>query len=62
MDGTMCTGTDCPKKENCYRFTAKSNEYRQAYFTKPPIKDGKCEMYWGKEAEFIMNQLKEIMK
>lgn len=62
MDGTMCLGTDCPQKEKCYRFTAKANEYRQSYFTVPPIKDGKCEYYWGENAEFIWNQLKEIVK
>lgn len=58
----MCQGTDCPQKETCYRFTEKSNEYRQAYFTEAPIKDGKCEMYWGKTAESVYNQLKEIVK
>ena len=34
----------------------------QAYFTEPPIKDGKCDMYWGKNAESVWNQLKEIVK
>jgi hypothetical protein len=28
----------------------------------PPIEDGKCEYYWGENAENIWNQLKEIMK
>lgn len=27
-----------------------------------PIKDGKCDMYWGENAESVCNQLKEIMK
>jgi hypothetical protein len=27
-----------------------------------PIKDGKCDMYWGEDAESIFNQLKEITK
>jgi hypothetical protein len=61
-DITMCLGTDCPHKENCYRFTAKPNEYRQAYFTESPIKDGKCEMYFGNNQINIWNQLKEIIK
>ena len=61
-DITMCKGTNCPQKETCYRFTAKRNEYRQAYFSEPPIKEGKCEMYWGENAEAIFNQLKEILK
>jgi hypothetical protein len=61
-DITMCMGTNCPQKETCYRFTAKPNEYRQAYFIEPPLKEGKCEMYWGENAEAIFNQLKEILK
>lgn len=61
-DITMCPGTDCPHKEFCYRFTAKPNEYRQAYFTEPPIKDGNCDMYWGENQINIYNQLKEIVK
>ncbi len=61
-DITMCKGTDCPHKESCYRFTANPNEYRQAYFVEPPIKDGKCDMYWGENQMNIYNQLKEIVK
>lgn len=61
-DITLCKGTDCPQKEKCYRYTAKPNEYRQAYFINPPIKDGKCEMYWGDNAELVYNQLKQILK
>ena len=58
----MCPGTDCPQKEKCYRYTAKPCEYWQSYFIDSPIKDGKCEMYWGENAESIWNQLKDIMK
>ena len=57
----MCVGTNCPHKEKCYRYTAKPSEY-QYYFIKPPIKDGKCEMYWGPNAESVYTQLKEILK
>jgi hypothetical protein len=60
-DITMCVGTNCPHKEKCYRYTAKPSEY-QSYFMEAPIKDGKCEMYWGETAELIWNQLKEITK
>jgi len=59
-DITMCEGTNCPHKEKCYRFTAKPSEY-QYYFIEPPIKDGKCDMYWG-DAEVIWNQLKKNVK
>lgn len=58
---TMCPGTDCPHKESCYRYTAKPDEY-QWQFSSPPIKDGKCDMYWGENAESVWNQLKEIVK
>jgi hypothetical protein len=61
-DITMCPGTDCPQKEKCYRYTAKPCEYWQSYFMKPPIKDGKCDLYWGENAESIWNQLKDIVK
>jgi hypothetical protein len=60
-DITMCLGTNCPHKETCYRFTAKPSDY-QSYFMTPPIKEGKCDMYWGKDQINIWNQLKEIVK
>ena len=61
MDITKCKGTNCPIKESCYRFTATENEVLQAYFVEPPIKDGKCEMYWGEHANYLINYLKDIM-
>lgn len=60
-DITMCVGTNCPHKQKCYRYTAKPSDY-QSYFVKPPIKDGKCDMYWGENAQSVYNQLKEILK
>ncbi len=60
-DITMCKGTNCPVKEQCYRHTADVNEHRQSYFFAPPFKDGKCDMYWGKNAENIFNKLKDIL-
>ena len=58
----MCVGTNCPHKEKCYRYTANPCEHWQAYFTEPPFKDGKCDMYWGKNSESVWNQLKDIVK
>jgi len=49
-DITMCRGTNCPYKESCYRYTAKPSEFIQSWFMKPPIEDGKCDMYWGDNA------------
>jgi hypothetical protein len=60
-DITLCVGTDCPYKETCYRYTSKPSDW-QSYFSEPPIKDGKCDMYWGDNAEAIFNQLKDIVK
>lgn len=60
-DITMCVGTNCPQKETCYRYTAKPSDY-QYYFIDPPVKDGKCEMYWGENAESVWKQLNEIIE
>lgn len=57
----MCLGNDCPKKESCYRYTATPSKFRQSYFAEPPIKDGKCDYYWGENSESIMNQLNDIV-
>lgn len=49
MDITMCEGGECTIKEFCERYTAKPDEYRQAYFVEPPFTrdmDGTaCEHY-----------------
>jgi hypothetical protein len=60
-DIAKCNGTDCPYKESCYRFTAPADEY-QTYFADPPIKDGKCDYYWGENAQSIWDQLNKIVK
>ena len=36
-DITMCWGTDCAIKDNCYRYKAQPNSNRQAYFTIAPV-------------------------
>lgn len=47
VDICKCTGEGCPRKENCYRYTAQSYEYLQSYFTTPPLKeDGTCDRFW----------------
>ena len=60
-DITKCKGVNCPHKEQCYRYTSEADEY-QSYFTESPIKDGKCDHYWGGNAEAIWSELKEIKK
>jgi len=64
-DITLCHGFECPVKEKCKRFTAKSSEHWQAYFLDPPyaVTDNvfKCDMFWGENAEAIMQQLMGIV-
>jgi len=60
-DITKCRGVNCPIKHQCKRYTAKES-ILQSYFMESPIKDNKCDMYWGENAEAIFNQLKTIMK
>lgn len=63
-DITKCSGDNCPVKEQCYRFTAESSEYRQSWFSETPSKivDDKftCDMYWGANGQAIWNQLINI--
>jgi hypothetical protein len=46
-DIAMCKGTDCPLKNECYRFLATPSEYRQSYFVIPPIENGECQEFWN---------------
>lgn len=49
-DISKCKGEDCPRKYTCYRFTAPSSEYRQAWLGINPLDDeGNCEYYWKDE-------------
>ena len=60
-DITMCPGTNCPHRISCHRYTAEPSEY-QSYFTEAPVKDEKCDMYWGANAESVWKQLNEIIE
>ena len=48
-DITMCKDNTCPKKEQCYRFTANKNEFWQSYFMASPREDEKCNYFWPLE-------------
>lgn len=49
-DISKCEGGDCKKKEACYRFTSEPSEFRQSYFSAPPLnEDGTCDHYWESE-------------
>jgi hypothetical protein len=58
-DITMCNGEGCPAKESCYRFTAKPSSFMQSYFLEPPIKDGKCDEYWGDD--YVWDKQKKLL-
>lgn len=46
-DISMCTGGDCPLADMCYRVLAEPSEFRQAYFSEPPVKpSGRCDYYF----------------
>lgn len=60
-DITKCKGDECSIKESCYRFTAKASEFWQSWFLNSPIKDGKCDMFWGVENDYTMKQIKDIL-
>jgi hypothetical protein len=43
----MCAGGNCPKKQDCYRYTAKAS-YLQSYFSEVPYdtEEKKCDSFW----------------
>lgn len=47
-DISKCSGKNCPLSTKCYRFTVKSNDLWQSYFTEPPYdkEKEKCEYFW----------------
>jgi hypothetical protein len=61
-DITLCKGINCLMKEQCKRYTTPPNPRCQVYFTESPIKDGKCDMFWGDVADEIMEQLNKIVR
>ncbi len=48
-DITMCEDETCSQKEECYRYTAQPNPYRQSYFTEivRDIQSDFCEYFIG---------------
>lgn len=52
-DISMCSGDDCPIKDNCYRYIAKPSEYLQAYFSEVPYNNqtNSCEYFWDYQAK-----------
>ena len=44
-DIAKCDGTDCPLKEDCFRFKVPADRLYQSYLVDIPFKDGKCEYF-----------------
>jgi hypothetical protein len=44
-DITMCQDKECILKDECYRYTATPNPWRQAYFVYSPRDGGACKEY-----------------
>ena len=60
-DITKCEGGVCPYKEKCLRYTARDGSF-QSCFAEVPIKDGKCDWFWGELQDIILKDLMEIVK
>jgi hypothetical protein len=60
-DISMCSGEKCPLKENCYRFLATPNEFRQSYFMNPPYNDEtkECNHFWD---NYVYQKIKDENK
>lgn len=44
--GTTDTGSDCPKRNTCYRYKVEPSPYWQSWFVASPWFNNDCEMYW----------------
>ena len=60
VDITKCKGDSCPRKEDCYRFTAEADTW-QSWFVVPPFDGDKCDMFWGESSENIINVIENIL-
>ena len=54
-DISKCTGTECPIKETCYRYTASASEY-QSYIVPPWDKETEsCVMFLTNHSHAVVN-------
>lgn len=62
-DFTMCKGTDCPDKQQCYRYTAVPDEHQQSWSSihKDRKQGEKCTMFMTapneKQAQVLQHNL-----
>lgn len=57
-DITMCKGTNCPFKDDCYRYTANENPYSQEWymFVHYEKETNSCTEYWADERHKILRR------
>ena len=56
-DITMCKGTGCPFKEDCYRYTANKGEYQYYFVNVPYNKEAEdCHEFWADERHKILRR------
>jgi len=58
-DITMCTNESCELRNECFRFRAEPNEYRQSYFmTNPQPVNGECDDFMKLNPAYRLTTLK----
>lgn len=60
-DITMCTGVGCDMKQDCYRFTAEPNPYRQSFFCTPPL-DPPSDEFTMSRCQYFCDNFKDKSK
>ncbi len=59
-DISMCPNSDCPKSNECYRYRAIPNEYRQSYM-RPEFNENGCDHFWQiRDGDRLTNIEKDI--
>lgn len=57
-DISMCKGTNCKRRFECYRYTADANPYRQSYFGVVPVRVVKggqvCDYFYPNQLDLIL--------
>jgi hypothetical protein len=54
-DISMCSDTDCPSREKCYRFMAQPSEFMQSWGSFGVLRgsDEKCSYFWPAEGKRV---------
>ena len=57
----LCSGENCPLKNDCKRFKRDLNRVKDYHFDWPPIKEGKC-FYFDKkdEGDYLFDKIKNM--